>query len=319
MKISIIIPIYNVEPYIEECLQSVATQTFTEGLECVLVDDCGSDNSVAIAESFVDSYKGDIKFSLIHHDKNKGLSAARNTGIKAAKGEYLYFLDSDDTITSDCIEVMCGLIQKYGEVDLVQGNSSNLKELLGNKWQCEMPEYTTNKREIKRFILTYRGDLIAAQCRLIKKRIIENHQVFFRNHIIHEDNHWTFFIAKHIDSIIIDQNISYYHRYNPDSITNNICKVREYNSYYIIIKEMCENIDSFIKGRQKEYILNNLITVLNYHYYSDKEQKDKIINTFLSTNYFHEKILFYIYYYTNYKKIKRYSLHFLIRMYKLFD
>lgn len=97
-RVSIIIPIYNVEPYILECLQSVDKQTIGDDIECILVDDCGTDNSVLVAEDFIKSYNGRVHFTLIHHQKNGGLSAARNTGIHAAHGEYLYFLDSDDTI-----------------------------------------------------------------------------------------------------------------------------------------------------------------------------------------------------------------------------
>ena len=104
--ISIVIPIYNVEPYILECLQSVDKQTIGDDIECILVDDCGTDNSVLVAEDFIKSYEGRVHFTLIHHQKNGGLSAARNTGIHAAHGEYLYFLDSDDTIKNNCIELL---------------------------------------------------------------------------------------------------------------------------------------------------------------------------------------------------------------------
>ena len=72
MRISIIIPVYNVELYVEECLQSVANQTMTEGIECIIVDDCGQDNSATIAKHFVDSYQGDIRFTFIQREKNGG-------------------------------------------------------------------------------------------------------------------------------------------------------------------------------------------------------------------------------------------------------
>ena len=95
MKVSIIIPIYNVAPYIKRCLQSVADQTYKD-IECILIDDCGSDNSINLAKEFIYDYKGNILFTILHHEENKGLSAARNTGLRYAKGEYVYFLDSDD-------------------------------------------------------------------------------------------------------------------------------------------------------------------------------------------------------------------------------
>ena len=91
MKISIIVPVYNVEPYIRECFSSIATQTYKGKIECIFVDDCGQDKSVEILEELIADYHGSISFSIIHHEHNKGLSGARNTGICHATGDYLYF------------------------------------------------------------------------------------------------------------------------------------------------------------------------------------------------------------------------------------
>ena len=96
MKVSIIIPIYNVESYIANCLHSVFNQTYKD-LEIILVDDCGTDKSMNIAMESINKYKSSFYIKVIHHKENKGLSAARNSGIKEATGDYIYFLDSDDT------------------------------------------------------------------------------------------------------------------------------------------------------------------------------------------------------------------------------
>ena len=98
MKLSIIIPVYHVAPYIEDCLRSVMRQTYQGAMECLIVDDCGTDDSMAIAERTIATYEGPIVFQVLHHERNRGLSAARNTGTLAAKGDYLYYLDSDDEI-----------------------------------------------------------------------------------------------------------------------------------------------------------------------------------------------------------------------------
>ena len=84
MKISIIVPAYNVEQYIFECLNSVAFQTFNGVIECLVIDDCGQDKSINVAENFIDMYEGKVEFRIIHREKNGGLSAARNTGLKEA-------------------------------------------------------------------------------------------------------------------------------------------------------------------------------------------------------------------------------------------
>lgn len=84
MKVSIIIPTYNVENYIEDCLRSVMSQTFTD-YECIVVDDFCKDNSIKVAEKVIADYHGEAIFKIIRHESNRGASAARNTGIKAAK------------------------------------------------------------------------------------------------------------------------------------------------------------------------------------------------------------------------------------------
>ena len=81
MKISIIVPVYNVAPYIAACLQSVMHQTCQDALECILVDDCGTDNSMEVVGEMLQSYEGPIGFKVVHHTENRGLSAARNTGM----------------------------------------------------------------------------------------------------------------------------------------------------------------------------------------------------------------------------------------------
>ena len=119
--ISIIIPVYNVEPYIERCFQSVISQTY-RNYEIIFVDDCGTDKSVEILQQLIDGYKGDISIKLIHHGKNLGAAAARNNGMKDASGEYFLFVDSDDFISSDCLETLIAPLQQK-KYNLVVGRS----------------------------------------------------------------------------------------------------------------------------------------------------------------------------------------------------
>ena len=111
-KVSIIIPVYNVELYIAECLQSVMNQTYQGQLECIVVDDCGTDRSMEIVARMIAGYDGPIEFRVLHHEKNMGLSCARNTGIDAVTGDYVFFLDSDDWISYDCIDYLVSLVNK---------------------------------------------------------------------------------------------------------------------------------------------------------------------------------------------------------------
>lgn len=110
--ISVIIPFYNVAPFIEECLDSVAKQTYTD-LEVLLIDDCGSDESLMLAERFCATYNGPIRFRIVHHSVNRGLSAARNTGLDEASGEYISFVDSDDYIAPDYFQELYDLLSEH--------------------------------------------------------------------------------------------------------------------------------------------------------------------------------------------------------------
>ncbi|MFD9125334.1 CDP-glycerol glycerophosphotransferase family protein [Kitasatospora sp. NPDC059571] len=117
-RLSVVVPIYNVERYLEECLDSIAAQTFTD-LECVMVDDGSKDGSAAIAEAYAAK---DSRFRLVRQE-NKGLGAARNTGYRhiAEGGEFLAFVDSDDTLPPSAYELMIGTLDETGS-DFCTGN-----------------------------------------------------------------------------------------------------------------------------------------------------------------------------------------------------
>ena len=91
MNISVIIPIYNVEKYVERCILSIMNQTYTESVECIVVNDCTPDNSMKIVERLVADYKGTIQFKLFHHEHNKGIAAVRNTGLHR---ETIYYIST---------------------------------------------------------------------------------------------------------------------------------------------------------------------------------------------------------------------------------
>jgi len=114
--ITVVIPVYNTQEYLEECLTSIKNQTFSN-IQVLIVNDCTPDNSMAIAEKFVES---DNRFQIIHHEKNKGAGGARNTGISNAKGKYISFLDSDDTYPLDSLSHLYDSIIK-NDADLVLG------------------------------------------------------------------------------------------------------------------------------------------------------------------------------------------------------
>ena len=106
--VSIIVPVYNVENYVGECIESIKNQTYSN-IEVIVVNDGSEDRSIEIINDMI---RDDSRFTIINQ-KNQGLSVARNNGLKYAKGDYFFFVDSDDYIEKNCIEELLNLICKY--------------------------------------------------------------------------------------------------------------------------------------------------------------------------------------------------------------
>ena len=111
--ISVIVPVYNVETYLEECLDSIQNQTYTD-FEVLLVNDGSTDRSKAICERYC---KENRRFHLLNQE-NQGLSAARNTGVAASRGEFIVFVDSDDMILANYLETLIHYMRE--DVDIVE-------------------------------------------------------------------------------------------------------------------------------------------------------------------------------------------------------
>lgn len=306
-SVSVIIPVYRVEEYLADCVKSVLNQTF-QYYEVILVDDGSPDHCPQLCDEWAEK---DSRISVIHRE-NGGLSAARNTGVKAAKGDYLYFLDSDDELTPAALEVMHSLVEAYPQVDLVQGGFFEKKEDAGKPTPYNFPKYTEDAKLIKNTLLTFDGDLIKAQSRLVRRDFFIENELWFKEGIIHEDNYWTFFLAKCVKTMCFCNKRTYYHRMNPDSITHAINVKKEYNAFKVILEDFCNNIDDFLVGRQKELILETLVVALNKGCISTKEERRYLIDLVKSKNNFIENILLKLYLRTYYPKV----LHLLVRIYK---
>lgn len=299
----------------------MVSQTLKSGIECILVDDCGQDDSVDIVKNllktqeYMDVMKRGLYFTILHHDHNRGLSAARNTGIVAARGKYVFFLDSDDEILPNCIEDMLATSERYGDVDLVQGSYTKTPGYINNSLKRPFGDFTNDRKKAKACLLSYDINPITAQNRLVRRQLILDNDIYFKEGIIHEDNHWTFFLAKHIKTMAICKIPTYYHRYNPNSITHCRNIEKEIIAYSTLINDFSSNIDPILSGHQKELLLNTLTMTLNAGYYHDEFHKCNLIDAVMSKNNIFEKIL-----------LKRYItsrdsivLHLLIRLYKLME
>ena len=220
-KVSIIIPIYNVEPYIEECLQSVMRQTYRGMIECILVDDCGTDNSMKVAEHLIEDYDGPIGFKILHHRHNRGVSAARNTGIDVASGEYIYFLDSDDWISDDCFEKLTQPIG-FGQYDFIVGHV--LREGKDSFVFCPEGEYHGNGLKPissgrKPKPIGRSGIPVAVWNRLFRKSFLIDNQLFFEVGKVFEDSIFSFDLVCVERRYYVIKSITYYYRRRENSIT----------------------------------------------------------------------------------------------------
>lgn len=238
MKVSIIIPIYNVAPYIKNCLLSVFNQTYKE-LEIILIDDCGTDRSIDIAKETISLYGKDFSIKLIQHPYNKGLSAARNTGVKEATGEYIFFLDSDDELTPNCIELLISFFIKYPHIDFVVGKIKTI----GHPHEIKLMSNEHLKgEEVLSDYLQYKWNLAGCN-KLIRTKFITEHKIRFLEGRLHEDNDSSFQMAIHAQEIACCNTPTYLYYYRPNSITS-YKKLKNFEDLLYII---CKNIEQLQK------------------------------------------------------------------------
>lgn len=158
-KISVIVPVYNVAPYLKQCLDSIVSQTY-RNLEIILVNDGSTDNSLEICQQYSEQ---DQRIRIISQE-NAGVSAARNTGIEISTGQYLTFIDPDDCYASDSsLEVLFGLIDKY-QVKIAVGNFDEFDESISQYRLYSHDNKATVYPIQKWFSFQYVGDKNLSQC-----------------------------------------------------------------------------------------------------------------------------------------------------------
>lgn len=266
--VSIVIPVYNVEEYIQDCLNSIVKQNY-KFIECILVDDCGTDNSMEVVETYIRNYNGQIVFRIIKHDRNQGLSVARNSGIEAAQGEYIYFLDSDDTITEDCIEYMISIASTYN-YDVVMCSHSKSTEILKATDIFEKKYFDNN-------IYLLHNEPNNAWNRLIKLDIIKVNNLKFYPNIYHEDRLWSFLLIYYIKSAVVSNKVTYIYNVRPNSImTDNTKAIKRIKDSLVIVEQMDGHLsdfakNSFLQQKSIDYVNLERFSVCVYAYLSSHE------------------------------------------------
>lgn len=215
MRVSIVIPVYNVEDYIGDCLQSVMRQKCDVSIECLLIDDCGTDRSVKIAEEMIAQYGGQVEFKVLHHERNRGLSAARNTGIDAAIGDYVFFLDSDDWISDDCIDRLVQPLSKE-PVDIVVGDFETVGEF-PYLLNVNLPDGLYREKGISKTFCN-QGIYVMAVNKLYRKGFLDDNRLRFEEGKIHEDEIFAFDLSFIDKSFSVVNAETYFYRIRSNSI-----------------------------------------------------------------------------------------------------
>ena len=258
LRISFIVPFYNVEPYIEECIRSLYNQDIPmEEYEVICVDDCSPDGSRAIVERLQKEYP---TLKLLIHTENKRQGGARNTGMKVAKGRYIWFVDSDDYIKPNCMKDLLERAEREDldilDFDFDADYSKQPFRKNAESYEmgpCSGADYVFNNHRGK---WSWRCSTVWSG--LIKRELINN--LLFREHVQYEDNDYAimmYALAKRVHHI---PEKPYYYRVVGDSTVHKAVTLTlvDYNiqllhAYLGMMDEMCA-IDSRWEGGVKELI-----------------------------------------------------------------
>lgn len=238
MRISICIPVYGVEKYIEKCARSVFEQTYGE-IEYIFVDDCSPDNSIAVLQSVLKDYPTrEPLVKIIRHEKNRGLAAARNTAVQYASGDYIMHVDSDDFLESDAVEK--ALVNAQSEnADVVIFDMNHI--FIDGSTMLESARVPDNRLEYLHWLI--RRDSILGVCGgLYRRSLYTNNNVWAIEGLNYGEDY-----ATKPRLIYYAQRISYlpeplynYVQYNSNAYTQNVTRESIEN-----VLKACEILGSF--------------------------------------------------------------------------
>lgn len=275
VKVSICVPVYNVEQFIERCIESILNQTFND-IEVLIVNDCTPDSSMAIVNRYAAK---DSRIRIVEHEYNRGLMRARQTGYKAAKGDYITFCDSDDTLELDAIEKLLRKAVETG-ADVVSGElyfiPTNGKAELHRGGQTL--KYGGNSESAYKSLLL--GEIGHNLCsKLFKREILQNYEYeTFDNFVNAEDGYLFYQVVNNSKLIVHTDNHVYNYYQNMDSSTQKRLTMNGIRSILLLLllrkkimvqyKEIAPLFSKFItnalvdkykNGYRKELSLDNLI------------------------------------------------------------
>lgn len=263
-KLSVVVPVYNVAAYLDEALDSVENQTYKD-LEIICVNDGSTDNSLEILEKHAQK---DSRIKIITQE-NQGLAGARNTGLRAAKGQYIHFFDSDDVLVPYAMEKAIGLLEKY---------NADASEFKRKYFDCDIT-VDTSKFEYKELpvkILERKGNKnpfnvfgfrpISACLRVYRKSFLDSNKLEFKKELrVIEDVLFNYFSRACMKKLVKDGNEEYFYRAKrPGSIMNTDFKVltRRLDAKLIILHELGSNKDRFKFPKSDEWLVGSMLELV---------------------------------------------------------
>lgn len=244
MKISIVIPVYNVAPWIAGCLESVfegAADSAENRLQCIVVDDCGTDGSMEAVEALAPAAKAaGVDFHIVSHIRNRGLAAARNTGTAVATGDYIFYLDGDDRLEPRALANMAQAAVCADYPDWVQGNFRRVTADGSVKedtvyFNPSEPVYGDRAAVVRNFD---RLNFTNATNKLIRLDFIRENGLEFCDGLIYEDALWCMQAYGAVERIATLGAMTYRHNLREGSIMRSSMTVAKLDSLLYIVERL---------------------------------------------------------------------------------
>ena len=274
--ISVIIPVYNVERYLEECLNSIQHQTYTD-IEVILVNDGSTDHSKMICERYCEE---DSRFHLLNQE-NQGQSVARNVGVIASKGEYIAFVDSDDILQRNYLEKLMQYMTE--DVDIVESNFTvSKKEFLFEKSKETTILFEGNSQEA---VKIFPNHVLSVNpvTKLYRREIVE--AVPYPEGLIYEDIYCGIGMLKYIRKIIKIDYVGYYYRQHQASTMH-----QDFSPKKLDVFTVCDKLVELYTDREEllPYIGSFLVHKATEHYQNDIKRGNPY------ANYYNQKLAEYV-------------------------
>lgn len=284
--VSIIIPVYNTEKYLQNCLKSVDEQTY-KNIEVILVDDGSVDTSGMICDNFCDKKDN---WTVIHQ-KNRGLSAARNSGLKKAHGDYIDFVDSDDTIKKDHVKILIELILKTNS-DIAICSHEEIYDKKKRNFGSQYTEKIYSSGNCLADMLGEKGFMVSAWGKLYHKKVFRG--IKFPEGKLHEDLATTYKTIMKADKIVYTPKPLYCYYQRKGSIVNSGFNKKKMNiidqtdDMCSDIMEKYPNLNNICRNRKIHARFSVLRLMLDDSNLLEEEKKEKrkIINFLKSENYY---------------------------------